>query len=528
MKLLPTLPSLLLLAIGAVPSAATLQTAPGSTGELDDLLARARRGHGLEALAALTRPLEVEGPATPWGTSGWHTFSFGPGGEFRETVRGPLASDLVFDGGEVWVRHGLAAPVRTHFGEYESQVLMGWVRSGFWLRPDCPLERFEVDAPAEMPAIGIALPDGSVRGRVELDPEHHRVQRLVLDLESGSVTTTFSDYRESFGVAIPRRVAVEMQGREEVAYRVVQVGLAPPSAPPLGREALGRTVEDASFDASLPADVEIETIATGHTLARVEVQGVEIGWFLFDTGAGATAITPEAAATLGLEPIGLGPLAGIGPEVTETPLYRCDRLRIGPMTLDGVNLIEFDMHGTWGMLPDKIAGVIGWDVLSRAVCELDPLGERLRLFPPDHEPAVDFHPLTLYGRLPHVHADYEGDRRGIFALDTGAPAIGVHFNGPTVRHLDLLNGRDTSSGSMMGAGGRANFEMGEIQWLVLAGQHMQPVGALFSTDPGTPLADPAVHGAIGGQVMAPFHLVLDYPRGRIAFVPKEPGSPGDG
>ena len=485
----------------------------------NEILERARQAHGTAALLSLDGALVVEGPASPWETDGWHTLSFTGHGPFRETIRGPLASERVCDGDRVWDRFQQAAPTELVLMDREVTVVMNWIRTGSWLREDAPLTIRLVERGADSLRLGVLLEGGVCEAQVELDAETHRVRRACFERAQEVMTIDYGDYRPYFGVQIPCRVDMREMAGLESDFRVNQVRLEPLDR--AGFTPLERSVGDATFDGDRPAALTVETIATGHAIVPIELDDREIGWFIFDSGAGVSAITPEAASALGLEPIGVGPLAGLGPEATRTPLYQSRALRIGPMTIHGATLIEFDIHGAWNFLPKKIAGIIGWDVLSRCVCELDPVTGQIALHPSDHETGAPFGPLTIYGRLPHVRGRYEGGRSGLFALDTGAPRQPVFFNEPTVRRHEMLADRETRAGTVRGAGGVASFEVGEVDWFELHEHRFEPAPAIFGQDPTGSLADPCIDGSVGGQFLAPFRLVFDYPDGRLAFVPRE-------
>ena len=64
--------------------------------------------------------------------------------------------------------------------------------------------------------------------------------------------------------------------------------------------------DDTRFDTAMSPDIAVKRAMTGHILVRPKVDGQEIGWFIFDTGAAATMIDAAAAEKLKLEAAGDG------------------------------------------------------------------------------------------------------------------------------------------------------------------------------------------------------------------------------
>ena len=55
------------------------------------------------------------------------------------------------------------------------------------------------------------------------------------------------------------------------------------------------------FDSEAPRVIELKRISSEHTFLRAELNGVDHGWFAFDTGATGTILHSELARKLGLE-----------------------------------------------------------------------------------------------------------------------------------------------------------------------------------------------------------------------------------
>jgi hypothetical protein len=90
-----------------------------------------------------------------------------------------------------------------------------------------------------------------------------------------------------------------------------------------------------------------------------------------------------------------------------------------------------------------------------------------------------------------------------------------------VRELAMLEGRETTDARAGGVGGTVAVKRGELAWFELGGRRTGRVMAEFAMEDKGVFGDAYTAGNIGGVLLRPFVLVMDYPRGRIAFVAKE-------
>jgi hypothetical protein len=126
--------------------------------------------------------------------------------------------------------------------------------------------------------------------------------------------------------------------------------------------------------------------------------------------------------------------------------------------------------------------------------------------------------LVLSSNTPCARARFEGDREGLFRLDTGAGGT-VAFHAPAVSALGLLADRAVQKAYSGGVGGAAAVPVGELAWFELAGRRFERPRAIFSQAETGAFTDAYTTGNIGQDFLAPFTLVLDYPHDRLAFVP---------
>ncbi|MBC8329108.1 MAG: aspartyl protease family protein [Planctomycetes bacterium] len=275
------------------------------------------------------------------------------------------------------------------------------------------------------------------------------------------------------------------------------------------------------FDPALPAAVTATLAPTGHLLVRPLVDGRDIGAFILDTGASVHLIDPEAVALLDLRRSRPRLSQDIGGRTVRSAVWRAVELQLGPVKWENPEFFEHDLAYLSRNLGVKVAGILGHDLFSDAVAELDLGAGALSL----HDPATfellsgEWQSMRLVDGIPQLRAQFE-DHEGWFAVDTGAAADTVTFHSPTVRRLDLLDDRRTRSKQIAGASGPMDLRSGRLTWFELSGHRFERPRASFATSRRGPLASRSAYGTIGGDFLAPFLLVFDYQNRRAVLAPK--------
>jgi hypothetical protein len=162
-------------------------------------------------------------------------------------------------------------------------------------------------------------------------------------------------------------------------------------------------------------------------------------------------------------------------------------------------------------------GVIGYDLLSRCVAEIELADNSLKVYDPERYRLASgrWERLAFNQWLPLVPATFEGGK-GLFRIDVGASggAYGnVVFHAPAVEQLQLLKDRKVTVGKV----GTARVAVGKVGWFELAGHRFEHPDAVFALDRKGPLGDEYVEGNLGVEFLRPFRLVLDYPHERVAL-----------
>lgn len=486
---------------------------------VEEVLANVRKAVGIDALSAQPYGVVLVGDADFSGMPCTYLHVVGSEGrDFRRTV-GPITIEGGFDGEREWMRDiGGEARVLGLGEEVDSRV-SGLIVTGGWLREGSPFVFTGLTTEAGASVLAFTMEGAEGGGTVSIDNATWRPTRW-----------TFSEGAESMVVELSGEVAT---GQIRVPARIEQIGRQGERAvveidevrPAGADDALLLTPDlsaprDTRFDAGVPARLEVKRAPTGHLLVHPLVNGRDVGWFIFDTGAGANVLSTSAQEALGLETFGDLPAVGVG-GTTRTAFLRPETLTLGCATFERPLMIQLDLAFLTPHMGVEVGGIVGYSVLARTISEVDLARAEISIHDPTTYRRADEHwaDLIVKDRVPCVKASFEG-HEGWFRIDTGANSS-VTIHEPAVRRLGLLEGRETSDTKLGGVGGFVPAKAGVLEWFELGGTRIDGVKADFATEAKGAFAEPRTIGNIGTKLLEPFVLVLDYPHGRMAFVPRE-------
>jgi predicted aspartyl protease len=485
-----------------------------------------------EALQLAQRPasgIQATGTADFRGEEVPFTFTFDNQGRFHAQLAGDLPLTMAYDGTQSWERDWNATERFTVLGDRDGTLISNWTVTGDWAAEHSQLNFTEPPTqpnsqpdsqsnPADSITLDFTLDNSPMTGTVELDPATHLPRRFTWTSGHTSTTQELSGFGDLAGAMIPSRIHQTSTSGNPITILFSTAGPSPtfvrsPYAPAFSRAA------DTAFDPAIPAALEVKRAPTGHLLVHPLVGGKDIGWFIFDSGAGTNVLSSPVADEAGFERFGSIKAVGVG-GATDAHFYRAPALSLGPITITEPVFVGIDLAFLDQYMGVRIGGVIGYELLARTIVEFDITGAQIAL----HDPAIyrsdaPWHELLLYQRHPCIRATFEG-HEGIFNLDTGAAQSTVTFHHPATQRLGLLDGRETSASTIGGVGGNVPAREGLIKSFDLGGRRSENITATFATEPIGAFADAYLAGNIGGQLMAPFNLILDYPSRRIAFIPR--------
>lgn len=490
--------------------------------DVDSVLAQSRA-----ALALDQRPagsLEARGSANFRGTEAPFTLTFDSKLRFVARFSGSIPYTTAFDGSHTWERDFETMPRRTALGERDAALLSNWSVTGDWTAPGTPL-RFMMAEPAagaESDSITLCFTlDGSpLTGSLELDASTHLPRRITWTAGGNTTTQEMSGFGEVGDVMIPGTIRQTSTQGQPVTIRLTEVGGVPEER--AGTYELSVAgMSRASFDPEIPAELEVRRAPTGHLLVHPLIEGADLGWFIFDTGAGSNVLSTPVAEEAGFEKFGMVRALGVG-GMTNSHFYRVTDLTLGPVTMDEPVFVGIDLEFLDKPMGVRVGGVLGYELLACVVAEFDLTGAQIAL----HDPAAytregaTWVDLLLYQRHPCVTARFEG-HEGVFNLDTGAAQTWVTFHVPAIERYQLLDQRDTTESSMGGVGGAVAARSGVLEWFELGGRRSASVRATFATEAVGAFSESYLAGSIGGQLMAPYLVVFDYPGRRLGLVDRQ-------
>lgn len=482
---------------------------------LSELQSRAQQARTSSPLPAVA----IESDGDDYGDAESVRWVVGAEGTFRrETRQGQETHLIAGDAVECWEQDRLGLVKTLQFSDRDIPRHLAALRAGLWTA--------SVD-----PTTLAILPDRSDDRQVVFEVTSVRFPTFVtVDLVSGQpvkweftgtqgpVTFEFGEYAEHGGRQLPMTVRTT----DSLSTRTTRVLSVETLTEPVPGPRPQSVVKQLVFDPTVASEIDVRRAATGHVLTSVVINGHTRRSFIFDTGAGGTVIDSTLARQLKMPVIGrqkLGTVSG----TTITDLVVADELQLGPARMQSPTIVTMDLRGFAQAMGDEtIAGIIGYDVLSRCVCEIELAHDRIRLFDAATERSSPaWKPLTFFQNIPLTEASFPGGN-GLFRIDVGAangPAGNVIFHAPLVQRTKLLDSATVTSRT---TADEVPIIVGSLEWFELHGHRFERPQVIFSEAKSGPLADPMIDGNLGVDFLRPFRIVLDYQRGRLAFERPDP------
>ncbi len=427
--------------------------------------------------------------------------------------------DNLISGGKGWVRDSSGKVHDLSGEELQDVVTSAYEESFSYLLPGRMPGHVEItgeDAAGKSYVVKL-FPTGGKAATIYLDKSTFLPLREERPAASNTQTTTFSDWRDVSGVMMPGKMFQsngdpKFDGSltlEKVDWNPVfdaQVFSKP------GEAALPVQFAAGQHEAAFPFEP-----AGNHILVPVRVNGSEPAWFFFDSGADLSVIDAAWAKKLGLVSKGAMGISGSGAGSAELGMLSDVSLGLPGVDVPAKTAATVPLAPMFSFFGREINGVVGYDVISRFVVEIDYAGHMIHL----HDPA-NYHysghgtavPFAFLGNKPLVHAKVaiEGQPplEGEFTIDTGAGGF-VAFTSPFVDSHHLLSaGFKTIDSPSAGIGGVSRDLAGRLASLQIGPYILPNAIAAFSRDNRGSGSNPNQAGNIGGELLRRFTVVFDY------------------
>lgn len=371
-------------------------------------------------------------------------------------------------------------------------------------------------------------PEGGSEITFFIDPATDLPVRMEQPLDDRTQIVTFAEWKPFDGILLPTRVRQTTgDAQYDYAFELVaaEFNVTPPNdvfAKP------SEAFDDVHFVGSSPAELPFE-MNTVHIFVQASVNGSERLWFIFDTGASVSALNTTTAQQMGLELKGKIEGRGAGEGSVEANVVSGVTFALPGVELTDQTSITVPLDDIEPLMGRAVDGILGYDLISRFVVVIDYQNKVILLHDPasfTYEGAGVRIPIALDGNVPMVNASvvpFGGTPiEGTFLVDTGANSA-VIFGGPFTDRYDLLATLPRSYEFVggYGIGGESRSVAGRTAAFELGGLRFEEPICGFALDEGGALANPAIAGIIGGQILRRCTVTFDYGSGEMILEPND-------
>ena len=277
---------------------------------------------------------------------------------------------------------------------------------------------------------------------------------------------------------------------------------------------------------TIPADVT----SYGGIFLRVRVNNSEPMWFALDSGASSPFfIDTRRAKELGLKLHGrVSRGGGAGPAVYEVAKTSGLTISLGGLNSEGQTADVISLGSIEAQVGRPLDGIVGLDLFTRYVVEIDYFGNEIRLHDPktyNYSGAGESISLTLRHGHFFVPAKIEMPGRppheGQFLVDTGGFMVTAVLTTPfsQSKNLPASNQKTILDKSLSGLGGETRLLISRATSFTLGNLSIRAPLIYVSQDTGGALASSDYEGLIGSEILRRFTVVFDYARGRLILEP---------
>lgn len=274
-----------------------------------------------------------------------------------------------------------------------------------------------------------------------------------------------------------------------------------------------------------PTEIPFE-LSRNHIFLRVQVNGTGPYSFMLDTGSEANIIATDILGSVGAKGGTEGAVAGVGEGQSQALVLSNIGFQIGDLRLSPDTVFGMPLDAISGLEGRKVDGLMGYDFFRDHVVEIDYQRRLLRL---TDAAGANLGPhafmLTFINRLPMIDAVLTDERnvdvRCKLEVDTGATRPLLLSASFTRAHPDFQFSNSSIRVPLLGGAGSGSMQrITRVRKVTIGPYEIDQVVTGIS-ESGTGLtAWEGVDGIIGGELLARFHLLVDYAHSRILFEAK--------
>ncbi|MGE5232817.1 MAG: aspartyl protease family protein [Acidobacteriota bacterium] len=362
-------------------------------------------------------------------------------------------------------------------------------------------------------------PQGGRPFELWIDTATWRFDRIVEAGGRETRSTFLSDYRPVDGVLVPfaQRVTngetkydqrLEIESLEHVAA-LAPARFALPAPPPPDF-----TIADGKTSTMVPFE-----LLNNHIYVEVRIDGKGPFQVLCDTG-GQNIMTPELAATLGLEGQGAFQGQGVGEKSEDIALAKVKTLSIGGVTLRDQVFAIFPLQAMQQVEGVRFGGLVGYEIFRRFVVDIDYARRQLVLTLPA---AFAYHgdgavvPFRFHDQTPQIDGAIDGVE-GALDLDTGSRSSLTVLGPFAVAHgLVERYGAKLEATTGWGVGGSVRGRLARAGAIRLGPVEVRDVVIDLAQQKKGSFSDPYLAGNVGGGVLKRFRVIFDYGKKQVIF-----------
>ena len=274
-------------------------------------------------------------------------------------------------------------------------------------------------------------------------------------------------------------------------------------------------------------NIPFEITDGGHIFLRVRVNNSEPLWFGLDSGAEQTLISTRQAQALKLKLYGEAQATGGGEKTVDFSSAKNVSFDVSGLNfkLKEVGVLPLDFASP--VAGTALAGILGYDFISRFVVEIDYPNKIINLYHPRsyrYRGRGDIVPIKMLDNNPYIAAKVRlpglAPVSGMFLIDSGANTD-IFFNSPFVeKHKLLTSSQETTEAQTEAIGGTNKIRIGYATGIQIGkAVILKPVAHFSLATQGTDASDIGA-GFIGGKLLRQFKVVIiDQARHRLILEP---------